>query len=59
MTTWQRRLIVLASGGLTLGVGGSFQYLNFGSILVAFLTSLFSLLATLLFGGTLTTTTAA
>jgi hypothetical protein len=59
MRTWQKRLMVLASGGLTLGVAGSFQYLNFGSILVAFLTSLFSLLAQLIFGGTIPTTTTA
>jgi hypothetical protein len=55
MTTWQRRLMVLASGGLALGLTSSFRYLDFGSLLVSFLTSLFSLLAQLIFGGTLTT----
>jgi hypothetical protein len=46
--------MVLASGGMTLGVASSLRYLDFGSLLVAFLTSLFSLLAQLIFGGTLT-----
>lgn len=52
---WQRRLYVLASGGITLGLINAWTTVDFGQIITNFLSRLFSVLVALLLGGQIDT----
>ncbi|MBL8880749.1 MAG: hypothetical protein JNG88_16670 [Phycisphaerales bacterium] len=47
----QRRLASAALGGVALGLITAFDTVDFGQIIASFLSQLFSVLITLLFGG--------
>jgi hypothetical protein len=52
---WQRRLYVLASGGVALGLINAWTTVDFGQIFANFLSRLFSVLVALLLGGQVNT----
>ncbi len=56
-TRWQRRVAVLATGGVTLGVLGGLSMVNFAYIFTNFLSQLLGTLIAVLLGGTSQTIT--
>ncbi len=49
---WQKRLLILASGGITLGIIQGFNLINWPVFITQLLVQWLSVIVTLLFGGT-------
>lgn len=47
---WQRRLVALSTGGMTLGILGGFEMVNFAQLFTQLLSQWLSLLVALLLG---------